>query len=193
MRVKSRHGRLAGVHGGLRGGMTIDDLNRASATEFTAALGAVYEHSPWVAARAAAQRPFEDVAALHQAMSQAVSSATAEEQMALVNAHPDLAGKLARAGQLAPSSAGEQAALGLDRLPDDEFEMFDRLNRAYRARFGFPFVIAVRRHTRSSVLAAFQRRLENDPATELRTALAEIDAIARFRLDAMLAGGATRT
>ncbi len=167
--------------------MTLDDLNQASAADFSAILGAIYEHSPWIPARAAASRPFPSLSALHAAMSEAVARATGEEQVALVAAHPDLAGRLARAGALAPSSATEQASLGLDRLSDAEFDQFAALNTAYRKRFGFPFVIAVRRQTRASVLAAFTRRLDNDADTELRTALAEIDVIARFRLDDLLA------
>jgi 2-oxo-4-hydroxy-4-carboxy-5-ureidoimidazoline decarboxylase len=166
--------------------MTIEDLNRADPSDFTAALGAIYEHSPWVAARAAQQRPFDTVMELHAAMAHAVASATEAEKLTLVRAHPDLAGRLARAGNLAPASASEQAGLGLDRLSDAEFDRFEGLNSAYLARFGFPFVIAVKRQTRASVLAAFVQRLDNDPATELRTALAEIDAIAGFRLAAML-------
>jgi 2-oxo-4-hydroxy-4-carboxy-5-ureidoimidazoline decarboxylase len=166
--------------------MTIEDLNRAETSDFTAALCAIYEHSPWVAARAAPQRPFASVDALHAAMAHEVATATEAEKLALVRAHPDLAGRLARAGNLAPASASEQAGLGLDRLSDAEFDRFAGLNQAYRARFGFPFVIAVKRQTRASVLAAFEQRLHNDPATELHTALAEIDAIAGFRLHAML-------
>jgi OHCU decarboxylase len=168
--------------------MTIDDLNRASDSEFTAALGAIYEHSPWIAARAASRRPFADLAELHNAMSAVVAAASPAEQIALVAEHPDLGGRLARAGKLAPASADEQAGLGLDRLSDDEFEKFESLNAAYRARFGFPFVIAVKTHTRASVLAAFAARLENDRETERHTALREIDMIARFRLDALLGG-----
>jgi OHCU decarboxylase len=167
--------------------MTLDALNAADQPAFVAALGAIYEHSPWIAERAWAKRPFESVSALHAAMAQVVAEAGAEAQLALVRAHPDLAGRLARAGALAQASAGEQAGLGLDRLSDDEFEAFDSLNTAYRARFGFPFVIAVKRHTRASVLAAFHARLEHTAAEELRTALAEIDAIAWFRLETLLA------
>jgi 2-oxo-4-hydroxy-4-carboxy-5-ureidoimidazoline decarboxylase len=166
--------------------MTIDELNTLSKAAFVAALGAVYEHSPWIAERTALLRPFADVAGLRAAMAGVVAQASEAEQMGLVRAHPDLAGKLARAGALAPSSASEQAGLGLDRLSDNEFDRFDALNRQYRARFGFPFVIAVKRQTRQSVLAAFAARVAQDPAVELRTALAEIDAIASFRLDAML-------
>ena len=166
--------------------MTIDDLNRATEAGFVAALGAIYEHSPWIAAGAVAARPFADVESLHAAMARMVAEAGEASQLALIRAHPDLAGRLARAGALEPSSAHEQARLGLDRLSDEEFEHFEKLNAAYLARFGFPFVIAVKRNTRASVLEAFGRRLHNDAATERQTALQEIDAIARFRLQALL-------
>jgi 2-oxo-4-hydroxy-4-carboxy-5-ureidoimidazoline decarboxylase len=118
-------------------------------------------------------------------MARVVAEASEAERLALVRAHPDLAGRLARAGALAPASAGEQAGLGLDRLSDEEFDIFEALNTAYREKFGFPFVIAVKRHTRASVVAAFRTRLEHTADQELRTALAEIDMIARFRLEAM--------
>jgi len=168
--------------------MTLDDLNAADEAGFVAALGAIYEHSAWIAARAWALRPFGDIMALRQAMAEIVAEAGAEAQLTLVRAHPDLAGKLARAGTLAPASAEEQAGLGLDRLSDAEFDEFERLNTAYRALFGFPFVIAVKRQTRASVLAAFYARLGHTPAQQLQTALSEIDAIAGFRLDALLTG-----
>lgn len=166
--------------------MTIDELNDMAERGFVRALGTVYEHSPWIAARSFALRPFTDIAGLADAMARSVANASVAEQDGLIVAHPDLAGRLARAGGLEPASAGEQAGLGLDRLSDQEFEDFDALNRAYRARFGFPFVIAVKRHTRASVLAAFALRLQNDKAAERRTALREINMIARLRLDAML-------
>ena len=168
--------------------MTIEDLNRASEAEFTALLGGIYERSPWIAASAAKSRPFADAAALQAAMAKVIAEAADDEQLGLIKAHPDLGGKLARAGQLAPSSADEQASLGLDTLSNSEFEMFDDLNNRYRAKFAFPFVIAVRRHTRHSLLAAFQTRLQNDAETERRAALAEINVIARLRLDALIAG-----
>ena len=167
--------------------ITLSELNDADEAAFVGVLGSIYEHSPWVAARAHAARPFTDITSLATAMASCVAAATHAEQDALINAHPDLAGRLARAGALAPSSAKEQAGLGLDRLPDAEFELFDALNTQYRARFGFPFIIAVKRHTRASVLAAFRARLTHDTETERQTALREIDLIARLRLDALLA------
>ncbi len=163
--------------------MTLDELNGLDEPAFVQALAGVYEHSPWVPARIAAHRPFPTVDALARAMSDTVAAAGRAEQDALIAAHPDLAGRLARAGEIADASRAEQSGLGLDRLSDTDYERFDRLNRAYRARFGFPFIIAVRRHTRASVLAAFEERLRNGVDTERRTALAEIDAIARLRLE----------
>ena len=166
--------------------MTIDELNHASEPDFVCALGTIYEHSSWIAARAALDRPFAHVAALQAAMAKVVEKASVGEQDGLIAAHPDLAGRLARAGELAPSSADEQASLGLDRLTDEEFAKFESLNTAYRQRFGFPFIIAVKRHTRTSVLAAFEVRLANNVGAERQTALREIDMIARIRLDALL-------
>jgi 2-oxo-4-hydroxy-4-carboxy-5-ureidoimidazoline decarboxylase len=166
--------------------MMLDEMNSLGEADFTALLAAIYEHSPWVAARVASLRPFTSIDALAEAMAATVATATDTERRTLVDAHPDLAGRLARAGDLAEASKAEQSALGLDRLSDEEFDRFDALNRAYRTRFGFPFIIAVGRQTRASVLAAFERRLTNDPATELATALTEIDAIARLRLRCLL-------
>ena len=154
------------------------------AAAFVAGLGDVFEHAPWVAERAAAGRPYPTVAALHDALMQAVRDAPSATQLAFVRGHPELAGKLARAGAMTEASKCEQGGLGLDRLNDEEFARFERLNAAYRERFGFPFIIAVRRHTRASVLAEFERRLKNDPATELAAALAEIAEMTRLRLDA---------
>ena len=165
--------------------MTIDDLNRAPAEDFIAVFGGIYEHSRWVAEAACAVRPFECVGDLQESMAGAVRTAGADRQLALVRAHPDLAGRLARAGRLEAASAGEQAGLGLDRLSEPEYQQFSALNAGYVARFGFPFVIAVRRHTRASVLLAFERRLKNTQGEELATALSEIDAIAGFRLHAL--------
>jgi 2-oxo-4-hydroxy-4-carboxy-5-ureidoimidazoline decarboxylase len=164
------------------------NVNSLSQPDFVAALGAIYEHSPWIAERAWARRPFSGIDALHAAMAGVVAEANEAERLGLVRAHPDLAGRLARAGALEPASAGEQAGLGLDRLSDEEFDVFESLNTAYREKFGFPFVIAVKRHTRASVLAAFRARLQHSAEEELGTALAEIDMIARFRLEALLAG-----
>jgi 2-oxo-4-hydroxy-4-carboxy-5-ureidoimidazoline decarboxylase len=168
--------------------LTLDDLNKADRAAFAAALGDIYEHSPWVAERAFAARPFASGSALAEAMSAAVAAAAPEEQLALVRAHPDLAGKAARAGDLTAASKAEQGALGLDRLSDAEYDRFRRLNDAYKQKFGFPFVICVRRRTRDAILGAFESRLQNDVGTELATALTEIDRIARLRLAERIEG-----
>ena len=149
---------------------------------FVATLGTLYEHSPWVAARAWERRPFDDLRGLHGAMQQTVLDAPPERQLALVRAHPDLGGRLARAGRLLAHSAREQAGLGLDRLGEEEYRRLDRLNAAYRARFGMPFVIAVRGRSRKDVTDALESRLGHDARTEVATALDEIGRIAWSRL-----------
>jgi 2-oxo-4-hydroxy-4-carboxy-5-ureidoimidazoline decarboxylase len=163
---------------------SLDEINAMPAADFVAALGDVFEHARWVAERAAAGRPYPTVAALHAGLVQAVHGAPVATQLAFVRGHPELGGKLARAGTMTQASRAEQGGLGLDRLNKEEFARFERLNAAYRERFGFPFIIAVRRHTRASILAEFERRLTNDPAAELATALDEIGHITRLRLDA---------
>jgi 2-oxo-4-hydroxy-4-carboxy-5-ureidoimidazoline decarboxylase len=159
-------------------------LNTASEADFTAALGDIYEHSPWVAKAAAAARPFASLEALHQAMMAAVRSAPEATRRALIKAHPDLAGKAARAGAMTADSVNEQASVGLDRLTDAEFDRFTRLNDAYQSKFGIPFIVCVRRHTKDSVLRQFELRLMNDRPTESDAALTEIFRIAALRLDA---------
>ena len=157
-------------------------LNRQDEAGFVAEVGTLYEHSPWIAALAFPYRPFADREALHATMQRIVREASRVLQLDLIRAHPDLAGRLARAGGLGAHSTVEQGGLGLDRLDDGEYEQFERLNLAYRARFDFPFVIAVRGHTRASVIAAFETRLRHDPETEVATALDEIGRIAGYRL-----------
>jgi 2-oxo-4-hydroxy-4-carboxy-5-ureidoimidazoline decarboxylase len=163
---------------------SLGEINAMPAADFAAALGDVFEQAPWVAERAAADRPYPTVAALHDGLMQAVHGVSVATQLAFVRGHPELGGKLARAGPMTAASRSEQGGLGLDRLDDEEFARFARLNAAYRERFGFPFIICVRRHTRGSILAEFERRVGNDPATELATALAEIGHITRLRLEA---------
>jgi 2-oxo-4-hydroxy-4-carboxy-5-ureidoimidazoline decarboxylase len=166
--------------------VTLEALNAASETEFTAALADIYEHSPWVAKTAAAQRPFVTLAALHDAMVAAVRAAPADARLTLVQAHPDLAGKAACAGNLTADSTNEQASVGLDRLTDEEFSRFHRLNDAYQAKFGIPFIVCVRRHTKDSILREFERRLAHGSEGEMETALGEIFRIAALRLDARI-------
>jgi len=162
------------------------DLDLLSREEFIATLGGIFEHSPWVAEAVADARPFGTIAALHAAMVKVVMAAAPERQLALLQAHPELAGTLARSGGLTAASAGEQAGLGLDRLDAAEIDRFDRANETYRARFGFPFIIAVKaQRDRRAILDALETRAGHDRATELATALAEVAKIARFRLEAL--------
>jgi 2-oxo-4-hydroxy-4-carboxy-5-ureidoimidazoline decarboxylase len=163
--------------------VSLDSLNAADRKAFTAAIADVMELAPWVADEAFAKRPFASLAALYQAMTDAVENAGDERQRALINGHPDLAGKAAREGKLTADSTAEQAAAGLDRLSEQEFADFHRLNDAYRAKFGMPFIVCVRRHGKASILREFARRMTNDAATERQTALSEIFRIAALRLD----------
>jgi 2-oxo-4-hydroxy-4-carboxy-5-ureidoimidazoline decarboxylase len=167
--------------------LTLAALNTMSAQAFVAALGEVFEHAPWVADAAANGRPYPTVAALHQAMLGAVRSQPADRQLAFIAGHPELGSRVARA-ELTDASKSEQGGLGLDRLSAGEFSTFARLNNAYRAKFRFPFIICVRRHTRDSILAQFERRLGNDVAAERALALDEIGLITRLRLNALVEG-----
>jgi len=166
---------------------TLDRLNSLPAAAFVDAIGDVFEHAPWVAAAAANRRPFPTISALHAAMMDAVAAAPEDRQLAFIRAHPELGSKVRRADITADSQA-EQGSLGLDRLSDEEFTRFSRLNAAYRDKFGFPFIICVRRHTRDSILRNFERRLANDPASERDAALHEIGLITRLRLVAKVDG-----
>ena len=163
--------------------MALASLNAADEAGFMAALGDVYEHAPWVAQAALKQRPFATLTALHAAMMDAVRTAPPGQQLALIKGHPDLAGKAARAGTMTVDSKAEQASAGLDRLAEAEFAQFHRLNHAYREKFGMPFIICVRRHSKDSILQQFERRLQNTMSVETKTALGEIFRIAALRLD----------
>ena len=165
----------------------LDTLNAADRQTFIAALGEVMEHAPWVAEAAFTARPFGSLQALHQAMMEAARNASDDRKIALIKGHPDLAGKAAREGKLTADSAAEQARAGLDRLTEEEFAAFHRLNDAYRAKFGIPFIVCVRRHGKDSILREFERRLRNDQTTEQETALGEIFRIAALRLDQRVA------
>ncbi|PJE34678.1 polysaccharide deacetylase [Pseudooceanicola lipolyticus] len=159
--------------------------------EFVAAYGGVFEHSPWIAERAFALElgPAHDTAlGLHNALARIFRSASAEERMAVITAHPDLAGKLAQARRLTAESTAEQASAGLDALTDAERAAFTELNAAYQEKFGFPFIIAVRDHDKASILAAFRARLAHDRDTEFATACAQVERIAELRLREMLPG-----
>jgi 2-oxo-4-hydroxy-4-carboxy-5-ureidoimidazoline decarboxylase len=163
-------------------------LNAADRDAFVAALGGIFENAPWVAERAYATQPFATVADLHRALMAAVAAAGEAEQLALIRGHPELGGKVALAGAMTAESRQEQGSLGLDRLSEAEFAKFERLNSAYRARFGLPFIICVRRHTRDSILDNFERRLANSVEAERTAALQEIGHITRLRLVAAVEG-----
>ncbi|WP_211103978.1 allantoate amidohydrolase [Skermanella pratensis] len=159
-----------------------------AAADFVARFGGVFEHSPWVAETALAADPaiaLADIPALHAGMCAAVRAAGRDRQLALLRAHPDLAGKLAVAGRLTADSASEQAGAGLDRCTPEEFERLQVLNDAYKEKFGFPFIIAVRGLTRADILDAFQHRIHNTPEQEFETALAQVERIALLRLHQM--------
>ncbi|MGA3025739.1 MAG: 2-oxo-4-hydroxy-4-carboxy-5-ureidoimidazoline decarboxylase [Bryobacteraceae bacterium] len=164
--------------------MTMDELNSLDYPGFVEAVGWVFEQSPWVAERVAARRPFAGVDALHGAMTEQVERATDAERLALLRAHPDLGAR----ARLSPASNEEQAGAGLDSLTPDEFERLHRLNAAYRSRFGFPFLLAVRGSTKHYVLRALEARMESPPEDEYREALRQACRIARFRLEGMVGG-----
>jgi 2-oxo-4-hydroxy-4-carboxy-5-ureidoimidazoline decarboxylase len=164
----------------------LSELNELGKADFVAALANIFEHSPWVAEHAAASRPFNGVKALFEAMKAAVDRAAPELRLALIRAHPDLANKTQRAAGLTAESTAEQDSAGLDRLSDAEFEAFERVNNAYRSKFGFPYIVCVRRHTRDSVLRDFERRLPNDAGTEMQKSVEEICRIAALRLDRLV-------
>jgi 2-oxo-4-hydroxy-4-carboxy-5-ureidoimidazoline decarboxylase len=162
--------------------LTIAEINALDRHQFVDRLGFVFEQSPWIAEQAWDARPFRDRDHLQRVMVDVVENATIEQQIALIRAHPDLAGKAAIAGELTAESTREQSGAGLDRLSPAEFARFTHLNQSYRDRFGFPFVICVRDHTKESILAAFEDRLKHDRNNEIATALIEIAKIANLRL-----------
>jgi beta-ureidopropionase / N-carbamoyl-L-amino-acid hydrolase len=162
--------------------ISLDRLNALAPADFVAALGGIFEHSPWVAERAAAARPFRSSAQLLDAMRAIVFAASSEEQLALIRAHPELAGKAAIRNELTVESTREQKGAGLDSCTPDEFARLHELNTAYRDRFAFPFIIAVKGHTPASIIRAMEQRLRHDVAVEQRTALEQIGRIAGFRL-----------
>jgi OHCU decarboxylase len=161
----------------------MDAINELGKEAFVARYGPLFEHSPWVAEAAYRDRPFADREALYEALVAAMYAAPRERKLALIRAHPDLAGKAAVEGSLTNSSRREQAAAGLDRLTPDEYDAFTRTNAAYRERFGFPLVVCAREHTKESILRVAAERLSNSEEEEIRVALEEIAKIARLRLE----------
>jgi len=162
--------------------MTIAELNLLERAAFVNALGWIFEQSPWVAERAFDARPFTSLDALHAALTGQVERATFTERLALLQAHPDLGAR----ARLSQASTQEQAGAGLDSLTPGEFEQLHRLNAAYRTRFGFPFLLAVKGCTKQDVLRALQARIESEPEDEYREALRQVYRIARFRLEGLI-------
>ncbi|HZR72365.1 2-oxo-4-hydroxy-4-carboxy-5-ureidoimidazoline decarboxylase [Bradyrhizobium sp.] len=164
----------------------LSELNAAGKTDFVAKLANVFEYSPWIAEQAASFRPFAGIVQLFDAMKAAVDHAPPELKLALIKAHPDLADKTQRAAGLTAESSAEQNSAGLDRLSDAEYEAFERVNNAYRAKFGFPYIVCVRRQTKESILRDFELRLPNDTGTEMQRSIDEIFRIAALRLDQLV-------
>ncbi|MEM1097401.1 MAG: 2-oxo-4-hydroxy-4-carboxy-5-ureidoimidazoline decarboxylase [Planctomycetota bacterium] len=162
--------------------ITIEELNAVDSATFVSVCGSAFEHSPWIAERAAALRPFADFDAMVSAMATVIDDATEAERLSLIRAHPDLVGRLSRSGQLTADSDAEQREAGLDAVSAEESADFDRYNHAYHEKFGFPFVICARENRKDTILAEMPRRLENSSETEIETALEEIVKIARLRL-----------
>lgn len=167
--------------------MTLAELNGLDAQGFAAALDSVFEHSPWIVARTSAARPFASVDALHRALMDTVHCASADEQLALLRAHPELAGKAAVAGDMTAASIDEQASAGLAHCSAQEFAHIQQLNQRYNERFGFPFILAVRGLDRRRIIEEFARRVERERDVEFREALAQVARISRLRLDALFA------
>jgi uric acid transporter len=161
---------------------TIDQVNQMDRDEFVQTFGGLFQGPPWIAEQAYEARPFEDVYDLRRAFHDVLFDAPAERQLELIQQYPDLAGTATREGRLAAQSVVDQAIAGLDRLNSDEYTSFDTLNHAYREKFGFPLVVAVRENTKETILKAGNARLQNSPAAEQATALVEIAKIANLRL-----------
>ncbi len=160
-------------------------LNQGSRAAFVALLGGIFEHSPWVAEQAWPRRPFASVDALHRAMLDIVLGSGAAAQLALLRAHPQLAGAEAQAGALTAASEHEQAGAGLKALRRDELERITALNAAYEAKHGFPFIVCVRHYTKAGIFHELQRRLDLDTSREREEALAQVAAITRLRLQTL--------
>ncbi len=165
---------------------SLDSLNRASKQFFIRQLAGIYEHSSWVAECAADKRAFVDLPTLHLAMSQCVQAASRQQQLQLICAHPQLAGRAALRGELTAHSRQEQSGAGLDQCNEEEFAAINSLNQQYQDRFGFPFIIAVKTHTRASIIDAMRSRLGHSVQVEFEEALKQIDLIAWHRLSAMI-------
>ncbi len=165
---------------------TLAEINRYTPQQFSAAFGAVYEHSPWIAERAFARRPFASPLDLQLALYGVVQGASDGEKLALIRAHPELAGREAQAGTLTPASTREQAAAGLGTLTPEEAVELRGLNARYVSTFGFPFVICARQNRRDAILGTLRARLANTREQEIANAIAQIGEIARLRIADMV-------
>lgn len=163
--------------------MDFNDIAKLNQNQFTERLGAIYEHSPWIASKAWQATPFKEIAELHAAMANVVLNSSKDLQLKLILEHPELAGKAAIAGNMAQASKDEQKSAGLDQCSPAELELIQKLNQEYRQRFGFPFIIAVRGLNKQQIIQAMQDRLKNDPAKEFNNALEQINQIALLRLN----------
>ena len=161
---------------------SLAELNQMDQAQFTDVLGAVFEDTPAIAHRTWSARPFHTLADLHRSMVAVVAAMSVAEQLTLIRAHPDLGSK----AQMAAASVQEQAGAGLNQLNSEEYETFHRLNREYKEKFGFPFIIAVKHHTKDSILTAFEQRLHHGAEQERQQALSEIAQIAQFRLQDLI-------
>ncbi|MBX7158237.1 MAG: 2-oxo-4-hydroxy-4-carboxy-5-ureidoimidazoline decarboxylase [Verrucomicrobiae bacterium] len=162
--------------------MTLSEINQLSQSEFTKIFGGVFEHSPWIAEEGWKFQPFSSGSELHQKLCKIVTQSSEKKQLALLNAHPDLVGKIALEGKLTQASTQEQTSAGLTQLSTEEIQLFQNNNRAYREKFGFPFIICARLNKKEAILNGFKNRLQNSREQEMKTALEEIYKIAEFRL-----------
>ena len=161
-------------------------INAMDRAAFVVKFGGIFEKSPWVAEKAWEKRPFASLDEMHAAMVAVAKEAPATKQLALLQSHPDLAGKEAKAGTMTAASVAEQASAGLNTLSGAEFAELSRLNAAYKAKFGFPFIIAVRMYTKEGIFFEFKRRLQNDTQTEFANDLQNVYLITRLRLNKLL-------
>lgn len=168
--------------------LTLEQLNAAPAAEAAALLDGLYEHSPWITEAALAQRPFRSMAHLKHALVQVLAQAAPEQQLGLIRAHPELAGKAMVSKTLTAESTNEQNKAGLTDCTPEEFARIQQLNADYNARFGFPFILAVRGYDRAGIINEFARRIDNTPDVELQTCINQIHRIAQFRLDDLVSG-----
>ena len=164
--------------------VTIEELNEVGKDDFVDILGSIYETSPWVAERAFPERPFASADELQQTMARVVHEATAEEQLALLRAHPNLGEQT----EMTDASEAEQAAAGLDQLTPEQYETFNRLNETYEEQFGFPFIMAVKNQTPAVIREAMERRIEHSESEEFTTALEEVHEIAELRIEELVTG-----